>query len=107
MNAPDVRTTDTGQTEYNAPGTESTQDMQSVDIERAKNGGFVARCRYQQSGGKGDSPSYSEPTVQAFSTFDELVSFLQSEFGTGNEPPKDDVTAERYAPPAAAAAPTA
>src|SRR5262245_13166763 len=76
-------TTAEGNTEYTAPPDAPAKgECQSIEVEKAANGGYTARCRYKQPPSRGDTPSpYVEPETYAFSTFPDLVAQLATEFG--------------------------
>lgn len=90
-----VAQTPTGDTEYTTSRKEvgkanGTAECSRIEIEPTKNGGFTARCSYRQTNdAKGQSSPYVDPDTYAFSTFDELVSYLRSEFGAAASPESD------------------
>lgn len=96
-----VSTTPTGDAEYTTSRKEvgkanGTAECSNVDITRTKNGGFSVRCSYKQTNdAKGGSSPYQEADTYAFSTFDELVSYLRSEFGAADASPAGDVSTEQ------------
>lgn len=102
----DVRTTDNGEAEYTQPRNEAAEETgqaecSGVDITVAKNGGFSVRKQYRQKSGNGP---YMESDTFAFSSFPELVAFLQQTFGAGAPAePQTESAAPPMAPAAAAA----
>lgn len=100
MNGDAVASTPTGDTEYTTSRKEAgkangTAECSRIEIEPTKNGGFSVSCRYRQrNDAKGDVSPYVDPDTYAFSTFDELISYLRSELGAA-APPSGDVSVDQ------------
>lgn len=58
------------------------REIQSIEISKAENGGFVAECRYKPKPTRKNQVSDYEPPKQyAFSSGEELIEFLEDAFG--------------------------
>lgn len=70
--------------EYGSPGKNAgAWKLRDVRIKPSANGGFIAECnKTRDLGPKDRGPSYDDKEY-AFSTFDELVTYLRGELGAG------------------------
>ncbi|HYE87721.1 MAG TPA: hypothetical protein VEA16_15265 [Vicinamibacterales bacterium] len=61
------------------------EECARVEIEPAENGGFSVRKYYRNNPRKGEPSPYIEPKTYAFSTLEELSSFLHAAFSNNKE----------------------